>query len=166
MKVDNSFLAQTATAKKTSNIAPVAKREEIIYVPCILLSSLIATYRRSETLIERITSGAMFATTLLAREYAPNSSGPNPFARKRVTNIREMVTAKEVTVVETISLKKGLNFILEKILTWNPLPSDTFSYYIKVLIFPIITLRRGISEPFTSASILDCPSVISLLIGR
>lgn len=117
MKQDNLLLAQPAATKKINNIVPVAKREEITYVPCILLSLLIATYRRSATLIERITRGAMFAITLLAREYAPNSSGPNPFAKNRVTNIRAMVTVKEVMVVETISLKKGLNLILEKNLT-------------------------------------------------
>ena len=117
MKQDNSLLAQPAATKKINSIVPVTKREEIIYVPCILLSLFIATYRRSETLIERITRGAMFAITLLAREYAPNSSGPNPFAKNRVTNIRAMVTVKEVMVVETISLKKGLNLILEKNLT-------------------------------------------------
>jgi len=117
MKQDNLLLAQPAATKKINSIVPVTKREEIIYVPCILLSLFIATYRRSETLIERITRGAMFAITLLAREYAPNSSGPNPFAKNRVTNIRAMVTVKEVMVVETISLKKGLNLILEKNLT-------------------------------------------------
>jgi len=117
MKQDNSLLAQPATTKKINSIVPVAMREAIRYVPCALFSLLIATYRRSETVIERITRGAMFAITLLAREYAPNSSGPNSFARNRVTNIRAMVTVKEVTVVEAISLKKGLNLILEKNLT-------------------------------------------------
>jgi hypothetical protein len=59
--------------------------------------------------------GEMFDTILLASEYAPNSSGPNPLARNRVTNIIDTIAAIDVIVVETISLRNGLRLILRKL---------------------------------------------------
>ena len=54
----------------------------------------------------------MFDITLLAREYAPNSSGPKPLARKRMIKIIEIVVRREVIVVITTFFRNGLNLML------------------------------------------------------
>jgi len=54
----------------------------------------------------------MLDIILLAREYAPNSSGPKPLAKKRMTKIIEMMATREVAVVVTMFFRNGLSLIL------------------------------------------------------
>ncbi len=56
--------------------------------------------------------GAIFDIILLAREYAPNSSGPRPLAKNRMIKIIDIIAISEVIVVVTIFLRKGLNLML------------------------------------------------------
>jgi hypothetical protein len=53
-------------------------------------------------------------TILLAREYAPKPSGPNPIAKIRVKKMIDIIVKMEVIAVKTISFKNGLKFILVK----------------------------------------------------
>jgi len=62
--------------------------------------------------MERVAIGTIFDIILLAREYAPNSSGPKPLAKKRMINIIDVIAIREVTVVVTMFFRKGVNLIL------------------------------------------------------
>jgi len=55
--------------------------------------------------------GTIFDIILLAREYAPNSSGPKPLAKNRMIKIRDMMEIKEVIVVVVRFFRKGLSLI-------------------------------------------------------
>ena len=56
--------------------------------------------------------GAIFDIILLAREYAPNSSGPSPLAKNRMIKIIDIMVIREVIVVVTIFLRNVLNLML------------------------------------------------------
>jgi len=51
----------------------------------------------------------IFDIILLAREYAPNSSGPKPLAKNRMIKIIDTIDIREVIVVVTMFFRKGLN---------------------------------------------------------
>ena len=59
----------------------------------------------------------MLDIILLAREYAPNSSGPKPLAKKRIAKIIEMMATREVAVVVTMFFRNGLSLILNTFMT-------------------------------------------------
>jgi hypothetical protein len=57
----------------------------------------------------KVARGSRVATILRDKEYAPNFSGPRPSANIRAIKIKEMTVAREVSVVKTRSMRKGLN---------------------------------------------------------
>jgi len=77
-----------------------------------LFSLVIAIYRARPIFIERVARGMIFDIILLAREYAPNSSGPRPLAKNLIIKIMEIIVMREVAVVVTIFLRKGLSLNL------------------------------------------------------
>ena len=65
-----------------------------------------------ETPIEAVKTGIAKEINLLAREYVPNPSGPNSLAKILVSKIMDMIVITEVNVVNAMSFRNGLNFIL------------------------------------------------------
>ncbi len=106
------MLAETAIIEIKTNVAPAKIKEAKMYEPCNLLSFVIAMKRAKAIFTERIAMGAIFDIILLAREYAPNSSGPRPLAKNRMIKIMDITVIREVIVVVTMFFRKGLNFML------------------------------------------------------
>jgi len=59
-----------------------------------------------------VARGAIFDIILLAREYAPNSSGPRPLAKNRMIKIMAMIAIREVIVVVTMFFRNVLSLML------------------------------------------------------
>lgn len=59
---------------------------------------------------DNVEKGRTNAINLLAREYAPKLSGPNPKAKNLVVNTIAIIITNEVSPVNKTSLKNGLSF--------------------------------------------------------
>ena len=71
----------------------------------------MAINRAREILSDRAAMGIILDIILLAREYAPNSSGPSPLAKNRIIKISDMIDIREVSVVVRMVFRKGLSLI-------------------------------------------------------
>jgi|TARA_B110000259_G_C13792295_1_gene313169 hypothetical protein len=69
-------------------------------------------YLVKEKAMQAVEIGSIRLSILLAKEYAPNSSAPNPLAINVVVRIKKNIVKTDVIVVNNISLKKGLNLNL------------------------------------------------------